>query len=563
MTSNHLLLYRLAELMLQNESTSLLVDALFDDEQVGDEVKSIQIDSPFQQMLLEGVLTESVREEKLYVGFTVEGYFHYLLGEVIFNQIEGKGAEVLKQMVEENKLNGLKEGIEQCLIRDVNQDDLSRLMWLIDSGGDLLDICGKPLAHSFLNIKGQNKSEIDQNQAYKEQIKKVSRKLFEDPTDNDLEVLSNGIDYLEETQKNNVIALIYQQINELIVPDNLRKSILYVKSIMHLPEAVRNSKLQDLANIQIVEESDLATLFFSSLGQQFSFVGDYEKAVDCHEKSLSINLKIHGDLNSSIGSSYNNLGEVWREKGDYDKSAEYYEKSLAINLNIHGDQHSSVWESYNNLGLIWSDKGHYDKSIEYLEKSLEINFKIHGNHHLSTAITYNNLGSVWSNNGDYGKAIEYLQKTLVIRLKVYSDQHPSVGESYNNLGVVWNDKGDYDKAIEYYEKTLAVDINVYGDQHPSIAITYSNLGSVWRNKANYDNALNNLGKSLAIYLKVYGDQHPLTGITYTHFGNVFRDKKDSLRAKENYEKAYNIFFKALGTDHPHTKLLVQKLNDLQ
>jgi hypothetical protein len=43
--------------MLQKEHTSLLVDALFDDEQIGDEVKSIQIDSPYQQMLLEGVLT--------------------------------------------------------------------------------------------------------------------------------------------------------------------------------------------------------------------------------------------------------------------------------------------------------------------------------------------------------------------------------------------------------------------------------------------------------------------------------------------------------------------------
>jgi tetratricopeptide (TPR) repeat protein len=548
--------------MLEREQHQLSVDLIFDDIQIGDFVKSIQIDSPYQQMLLEGVLTESVREEKLYVTFTIEGYFHHVLGEVIYNQTEGKGAEVLKQIVEENKLNGAKEGIEQCLIRDVNQDKLSRLIWLIDSGGDLLDLCAKPLAHSFLNIKGKINLEIELNQAYKEQIKKVTNELFADPTDNDIEALNNGIAYLEETQKNNVVALLYQQINELIVPDNLRKSILYVKSIMHLPEAVRNSKLQDLANIQIVEESDLATLFFSSLGQQFSFVGDYEKAVECHEKSLSIKLKIHGNLNSSIGASYNNLGEVWREKGDYDKSVDYYEKSLAINLNINGEQHSSVWESYNNLGLIWSDKGFYDKAIEYLEKSLAINFKIHGNHHLSTAITYNNLGSVWSNSGDYEKAIEYLQKTLFIRLKVYSDQHPSVGESYNNLGVVWNEKGDYDKAIEYYEKTLAVDINVFGDQHPSIAITYSNLGSVWRNKSNYVNALDNLGKSLAIYLKVYGDLHPLIGITYTHFGNVFRDKNDPLSAKENYEKAYNIFFKALGADHPHTKLIVQKLNDL-
>ena len=71
MTSNHLLLYRIAELMLEHEQHILPVDFLFDDEQIGDFVKSIQIDSPYQQMVFEGVLSESVREEKLFVSFTV------------------------------------------------------------------------------------------------------------------------------------------------------------------------------------------------------------------------------------------------------------------------------------------------------------------------------------------------------------------------------------------------------------------------------------------------------------------------------------------------------------
>jgi hypothetical protein len=36
MTSNHLLLYRLTELMLEQEQHNLPVDLLFDDEQIGD-----------------------------------------------------------------------------------------------------------------------------------------------------------------------------------------------------------------------------------------------------------------------------------------------------------------------------------------------------------------------------------------------------------------------------------------------------------------------------------------------------------------------------------------------
>lgn len=49
MTSNHLLLYHLAERMLEQQQHILAVDDLFDTEIIADFVKSIQIDSPYQK----------------------------------------------------------------------------------------------------------------------------------------------------------------------------------------------------------------------------------------------------------------------------------------------------------------------------------------------------------------------------------------------------------------------------------------------------------------------------------------------------------------------------------
>jgi len=116
MTSNHLLLYRLAELMLDHEQHILPVDLLFDDEQIGDFVKSIQIDSPYQQMLLEGVLTESVRQEKLFVSFTVEGYFHYVLGEVLLHQYNALGADYIIAKLNESESIHLPMGLSRMLV---------------------------------------------------------------------------------------------------------------------------------------------------------------------------------------------------------------------------------------------------------------------------------------------------------------------------------------------------------------------------------------------------------------------------------------------------------------
>ena len=102
MTNNHLLIYRLAELMLEKQQHILPLDDLFEDEQIGAFVRSIEIDSPYQQLIFEGVLTETIKEERVMVTFTVEGYFHFVLGEVIENQTEGKPVEALKDLLEKS-----------------------------------------------------------------------------------------------------------------------------------------------------------------------------------------------------------------------------------------------------------------------------------------------------------------------------------------------------------------------------------------------------------------------------------------------------------------------------
>jgi tetratricopeptide (TPR) repeat protein len=516
----HKLLYRLAEIMLQQEQHVLPVDLLFDDAQIGDFVKSIQIDSPYQQLLLEGVLTESVREEKLYVSFTVEGYFHYVLGEVIFIQTEGKGPESLNFILEKNRLKGVKEGVEQCLIRDVKKDDLTRLIWLIDRKNDLSDLFSLPLAFSFLNVKGQIKTEIDHTYAYNVQITLILNELLNEPSDNDIKTLIATINHLENAQKNEVVVLLYRQINGVIIPDSLNKSILFVKSIEHIIEADQTKKLQDVIKIEILDENDLAVYFYHSLGHQFIFKNDFDKAIEYFEKSLAMSLKVHGEDQPSIGDLYGELGMVFSYKSDYNKAIEYFEKSLAIRLKVHGTQHSSIGESYLNLGSVWRDKGDYDKAIEYNEKSVAIRLKVHGTQHPLTGKSFNNLGWIWTFKGDYDKAILYLEKSLDIRLRVYGEQHPSTGESYSNLGLAWSEKSDYDKAIVY------------------------------------------LVKSLEINRKVHGEYHESTGTTNANIGNVYRVKKDLINAKVFYEKAYAIFFNSLGEKHPETKLAKKKIKEI-
>jgi tetratricopeptide (TPR) repeat protein len=566
MTNNHLLLYRLAELMLLHEQQLLPVDLLFDDEQIADFAKSIQIDSPYQQMLLEGVLTESVRDEKLYVSFTVEGYFHYLLGEVIYNQTEGLGAEALKQIIEKNKLNGAMEGVEQCLIRDVQKGDLTRLIWMIDIGGKHLEVCVVPLSYAFLQSEKKIDSEKNTDIDYTEQVNRVLNELFNLPSTNDFNVLELTITHLDGIQKYDHISSIYKRFNEIIEPNNLSEANAYIKSINYIQYKQRREKLDQLIDkTQRLEKNEELAYFFYTLAQQFQKIAEHEIAINYYEKGLTIALKIHGNQHQSISACYYSLGDCWSEKSEYDKAIDYYKKSLEIRINSHDNQHITIGETYNNLGLTLIDKGEYDLAIDYLEKSLQIYLKVCGKIHPSTGTIYNNIALALNEKGDCNKAISYHEQVLSIDMMVYGSEHPLTGTTYNNLGSVWNSNEDYDKAINFYEKSLIIALKNEGESHPFTAIVYDNLGTAWCNKNKTKIAKEYYDKAFEIRLKTLGERHVATGKSYNNIGNIFKIELEYQNAFNYYSKAYQIFKDKLGEEHQYTLLLndkINKLNDL-
>ena len=84
------LLYRLTELMFEKQQTFLLLDELYEDEIISPFVRNIQIDSPYQQLVFEGVLSQFNHQNEIVVSFTIEAYFHFLLGEIIYNKAQNR-----------------------------------------------------------------------------------------------------------------------------------------------------------------------------------------------------------------------------------------------------------------------------------------------------------------------------------------------------------------------------------------------------------------------------------------------------------------------------------------
>jgi tetratricopeptide (TPR) repeat protein len=550
MTDNHLLLYRLASLMLEHEQHQLPVDMLFDDEHIGDFVKSIQIDSPYQQMLIEGVLTEYVRDEKLYVGFTVEGYFHYLLGEVIYTQTEVKHVNELKQIIEVNKLNGAKEGVEQCLIRDVESDNLERLAWMIDNGDDYLDICYNPLAQSFLIQKFNTKSDEDFYNAQKNQIQFVITNLFKEINQNDIRVIEKTIDYLYDQQKHSTVVIIYSILNEILKPDSdIKQAILSLNGICYFSPEFRLEKIKKIEKLKFRSDPNQIVDFYFSLGNEYRDISHYDEAMKMYRKSFRY-LKSSVNSDKLLTDYYIYIGLICNYKENHSKAIIYFNKALKI---LSGNNPSKLSTCYNNLGATWDNKGNHKRAIYFLEKSLNLRLSIYGKNHPKTATNFNNLGLAYKNISKYKSALFYLEEALKVRIKVFGENHESTAVSLNNIGLAYRSAEKSSMAIAYFEKSLKIRLIIHGKYHPSTHLIYKNLIYTLVE-------IGQIEKAEEYFVDLNNEYNLLYSDSEIKMAEILETKSKILESKGEYVEAINCLEKSLEFHFNESDSTLKKSN---
>jgi tetratricopeptide (TPR) repeat protein len=284
----------------------------------------------------------------------------------------------------------------------------------------------------------------------------------------------------------------------------------------------------------------------------------YEEAVEVNLRFIQLSEATNGQ-NETTAMSYNNIGNVYDDLGDYDKALEYHNKALEIRKSVLGENHPDTASSYDNIGIVYRNLGDYDKALEYHFKALEIYKDILGEKHRDTAMSYNNIGAVYYNLGDYDKALEYYNKALEIQKDVLGENHPDTASSYNNIGIVYDDLEDYDEALKFYNKALEIKKDVLGENHPYTASSYNNIGAVYYNLGDYDKALEYFNKALEIYKDVLGENNPDTASSYNNIGVVYDDLGDYDKALGYYFKALEIRKERLGESHSYTQQTLQNI----
>ena len=517
MTGNHLLLYRLAELMLEHEQHILPVDLLFDDEQIGDFVKSIQIDSPYQQMVLEGVLTESVREEKLYVSFTVEGYFHYVLGEVIYNQTNGKNPLAIKKILDENKLIAIKPGLEQYFIKCAIKKNHSVIIDLIDLFNNNLDILVKAFVLLIVN----------------KEKKKVLDSLFEKVTDNDMLLLIEVLNYIN----NYMPQFLIEFENELLKYKFLSEIDIFKKSYI---EALRNVSIEniDLKFIDKISSSDFDIEFEINIVKinLYFKLNKFRLA----EKTIKSNLLILNKLKSKnkrniVKIFYNNISIFYSEVGNYNLAIEASKNALSFS----DESQSDYGILMNNIALRYIEIDMYDEAEKHLKIALNFDLKKFGNYSENVASRYGNFGLLNINKENYLEAIDYLKLALKIDKSLFGNEDDIIATRLINLSEAYRNTNQIEEALNCIYEARKIDIANYGDKHPMIAYSYNIEAHIHMQLEDFERAIQTIKKAIQInklFQNGINDKlnrdYNFLGIIYVKYGNLNKALSYFLKANK-------------------------------
>jgi tetratricopeptide (TPR) repeat protein len=287
--------------------------------------------------------------------------------------------------------------------------------------------------------------------------------------------------------------------------------------------------LQELELDLLNETNKIVT--YGQIGSLYQDFGEYDKALDFHNRAYEISQKYNDQKNSAT--ALHQFGNIYYLKGDYDEALKQYQKSMEIKEKI-GDI-KGVSYSLHQIGMIYQDKGDYDAALKQYHKSLEMKEKIGDIKGVSSSL--HQIGMIYQDKGDYDAALKQYHKSLEILEKIGDIK--GLSDSLHQIGMIYQYKGDYDAALNEYQKSLEIREKI-GDIK-GVSSSLHQIGMIYQYKGDYDAALKQYEKAKEISEKI-GDIAG-TALSMAQIGTLYFKQNNFETALAYFIQAFLVFAK--------------------
>ncbi|XP_028400825.1 G-protein-signaling modulator 1-like [Dendronephthya gigantea] len=318
--------------------------------------------------------------------------------------------------------------------------------------------------------------------------------------------------------------------------DNNLKSGKFKEAIECYETAIESTSLTKIEDLELaIFESALHT----SKGEAYIGLKEYQNAIDCFKKGLSLS-----EDKFPVAISNEGLGRVYCEIGKYKEAIKSYKRALDASTAI-GDK-ARIANIRALVDACYEVSGEERRAIEYLKKGLEEG--IAADDRRNIAVSHRNLcdchlslGRIAEVNRGLGSRYCQLERneeavqcfeqmlrlmTVIGDKKGIADAKMSLGRFSNralevqnsiDVGNAYVNLGHYDQAINCFRNSLQIATaigNQYGIVHANMY-----LGDVYKRLKDHEKAISYLKESLEISTTI-GDTY-LMAESNRQLGNIF------------------------------------------
>ncbi|MCW3104386.1 MAG: protein serine/threonine phosphatase [Bacteroidetes bacterium] len=240
----------------------------------------------------------------------------------------------------------------------------------------------------------------------------------------------------------------------------------------------------------------------NQLGNNYYYLGDYEKAVRNFLETLAANEAMKNA--EGIADCLNNIGSVYIAQHDFKKALEYHFKALKMreeNVKNGIGSKEDISMSYGNIGQAYYYLNDFTKAMEFYNKSLRIAEDTGNKRRI--ALMLNNIGSIYAEQKFYDNALAYFRKSLEVQKE--TDNRQMVAMALNNVAEVYFMKNDFKNAIDFYNQGLVVAKEI-GDLD-DLKTSYEGLHNCYLGQKDFEKAHEYLTLFYSIKDSIYNSEN--------------------------------------------------------
>lgn len=490
------IIYKICALMIESEKAQIIIDDLYEDEEISPFIRNIQIDSPFQELIFSGVISVVNKENELYICFSVEGYFHFAMSRYLYSLDPNGNIFNIVDKLYSNNLKGINDAIAFYLEIFIQKGINDFLPKFIDKYTKWTGASAKALAQDII-INGVGLTET----------------ILKEQSDSDIVVLTKVMEYFEYINKPIPAQQLAISILHLLSPKTINEYGLISECIKY----VNQEDLEQFYDSYILftkETHQLTDGFIKisykigvNLGKEILKYTYKDKALAIYNYNYKITQRNEKFIKENLW-LLGLIGQLKKSMGNTIDAIIDYQK--AIDGLFEQNEAFAAAQNLLRLSEIYKQENKLSEALSIAIKSLDIIKSENGLVHLVTATAMSYIGSIHIYREDWILAEEYVKTSMTIREKLMGGNSTKVCINYVNYAAVLSNTGQTEEAENYLNKALAIRIEKFGDQHQDVASTLFEKGNLYYITNREVEAIEIHNKALSIRKIKLGASHYFT-----------------------------------------------------